>query len=127
MQDCKWRCRRSGIRGLLVALLALSGSACAVPLPSPSPYKPTMPVLTIEQYESCVVVEAESQREMQTMCVRLLAQEYGEIVIEFRAMCLALGHGADYCGTAEVRMEPSMMVPVRDQIGGCFPVELQGQ
>lgn len=68
-----------------------------------------MPVLTIEQYESCVIVEAESQRERQSTCVRLLAQEYGEIVIEFKAMCLALGHGADYCQTAEIKMELSLM------------------
>ena len=78
-----------------------------------------MPVLTIEQYESCVVVEAESQREMLTTCVRLLAQEYGEIVAEFKSMCLALGHGAEYCGTDGVRMEPSLMVPASMQ-GGCF-------
>src|SRR3990167_7343192 len=113
---------------MLGCILAASVSACAVPLINPSAYKPKIPDLTIEQYESCVVVEAESQREMVTTCVRLLAQEYGEIVIEFRAMCLALGHGADYCGTAETRMEPSLMVPVIEQIGkGCFPVEIQGQ
>src|SRR3990167_5718922 len=76
-----------------------------------------------------VALEAESQREMQTMCVRLLAQEYGEIVTEYKAMCLALGHGAEYCGTSGVRMEPSLMpmVPVGTQAGGCFPVELRGQ
>ena len=84
-----------------------------------------MPVLTIEQYESCVVQEAESGREMQTTCVRLLAQEYGEIVVEYRAMCLALGHGADYCGTAEIRMEPSLLQPFART--GCFPGELKFQ
>lgn len=78
-----------------------------------------MPVLTIEQFESCVVVEPDSDRQLQTTCVRLLAQEYGEIVTEFKAMCLALGHGAAYCGTAGVRMEPSLMAPFGERAGGC--------
>lgn len=118
MQAYNLRWRRSGTRLMLACLVSLTVSACAaVPLPSPSPYKPTMPVLTIEQFESCVIVEADSQREMQATCVRLLAQEYGEIVTEFRAMCLALGWGSEYCGTAEIRMEPSLMRPVA---GGCL-------
>ena len=79
-----------------------------------------MPVLTIEQFESCVIVEPESQRDMQTTCVRLLAQEYGEIVIEFKAMCLALGHGAAYCGTSETRMELSLVAPLSERAGGCL-------
>ena len=119
MQVYNWHWRRNGTRLLLGMILLSSVSGCAIPLPSPSAYRPKMPSLTIEQYESCVVVEAESQREMLTTCVRLLAQEYGEIVVEFKAMCLALGHGAEYCGTAEIQMEPSMLVPVSEQ-GGCF-------
>ena len=75
-----------------------------------------MPSLTIEQYESCVIVEPDSDRQIQTTCVRLLAQEYGEIVTEWKAMCLALGHGSAYCQTEEIQMEPSLLVPVA---GGC--------
>ena len=130
MQAYRSRWRRNGTRLMLGCILAASVSACAaIPLPSHSVYKPVIPSLTIEQFESCVVMEAESQRERQTMCVRLLAQEYGEIVTEYKAMCLALGHGAEYCGTSGVRMEPSLMpmVPVGTQAGGCFPVELRGQ
>ena len=84
-----------------------------------------MPVLTIEQYESCVVVEAESQREMIATCVRLLAQEYGEIVTQFKAQCLALGHGPVYCQTDKIQMEPSLYsMPTGT---GCFSMELRGQ
>ena len=71
-----------------------------------------MPVLTIEQYESCTIVEPDSLREMISTCVKLLAQEYGEqIVTEFKAMCLALGHGAAYCKTEDVQTEPSLLAP----------------
>ena len=81
-----------------------------------------MPVLTIEQFESCVVEEYESKREMLTTCVRLLAQEYGDIVIEFKAMCLALGHGAEYCGTTAIQMEPSLLEPMAP---GALPAMLR--
>ena len=104
------------------AAILLSVAGCAS-MPGQASYKPTMPVLTIEQYESCVVKESESQRDMHTTCVRLLAQEYGEIVTEFKAMCLALGHGAEYCGTSGVRMEPSLVMPTAHS--GCLPVELR--
>lgn len=123
MQVCNWRWRRNGTRLMLGVILLCSVSGCATPPPSPSAYRPKMPSLTIEQYESCVVAEAESGRDMQTTCVRLLASEYGEIVTEFKAMCLALGYGAEYCGTDGVRMEPSLMEPVTGK--GCLPVELK--
>ena len=118
MQAYNWRWRRSGTRLMLGCILAASVSAC-VAVPSQSAYRPQMPVLTIEQYESCVVAEAESGRDMLTTCVRLLTQEYGEIVTEFKAMCLALGHGVEYCQTDGVKMGPSLMVPASEQ-GGCF-------
>ena len=65
-----------------------------------------MPSLTIEQFESCVVVDPHSQRELQTTCVRLLEQEYAEIVIEYRAMCVALGHGSVYCQASKEGAKP---------------------
>ena len=92
-----WRhSSRLTLASILLILLVVSG--CAGRGHGLPAYKPVMPVLTLEQVESCTLEWPDGHHEV-ARCVRLLFDEYRRLVIEYKAMCLALGWGTIYCQT----------------------------